>query len=143
MSECTSMGMRRAALALHALGASDRRWLLERLDAGQRERLQPLLAELDALGVRFDPADIDALSVPPAEPEPVDWSSALPDEPAWIIAALQDRAGALAPAARRALHDAARRRMPVGPTPRPATPPTQGSAQPARHWFGRWRPWWR
>lgn len=42
---------RRAALTLHALGAADRTWLLAQLPPLQRERLQAMLGELEALGI--------------------------------------------------------------------------------------------
>lgn len=42
---------RRAALTLHALGAADRAWLLAQLPTAQRERLQAMLGELEALGI--------------------------------------------------------------------------------------------
>ena len=42
---------RRAALALHALGETDRAWLLAQLPEDERNRLQSMLAELTALGI--------------------------------------------------------------------------------------------
>jgi flagellar motor switch protein FliG len=42
---------RRSALALHALSADDREWLLARLPERQRAELQKLLAELTSLGI--------------------------------------------------------------------------------------------
>ena len=42
---------RRAALTLHALGAADRAWLLAQLPPVQREQLQAMLRELEALGI--------------------------------------------------------------------------------------------
>jgi hypothetical protein len=41
----------RAALAVHALDARDREWMLQRLAASHRALLAPLLAELTALGI--------------------------------------------------------------------------------------------
>lgn len=59
-------GLRRAALALHALGGDDREWLLQRLPAA-RESLQQLLAELRELDMPADAAVIRAaLSEAPA-----------------------------------------------------------------------------
>lgn len=55
-----SSGLRRAALALHALGEDDRAWLLERLPAGQQASLRSLLAELSELGMPRDGAVIRA-----------------------------------------------------------------------------------
>lgn len=46
--------VRRAALALHALGGADRAWVLGQLPPDQRERLQPLLRELADLGIPAD-----------------------------------------------------------------------------------------
>jgi hypothetical protein len=50
----TSNGTRRAALTLHALERSDRAWLLGQLSHGQRELLEPLLADLETLGIPRD-----------------------------------------------------------------------------------------
>lgn len=47
--------LRQAALTLHALADGDRGWILEALAPGQRRRLQPLLSELQALGIPRDP----------------------------------------------------------------------------------------
>lgn len=109
-------GARRAALALHALAPADRRWLLSRLDEAQRARVQPLLDELDALGFRIDPADASALAAgasSPAAMAPVarSWRDELPDEPAWIVEALQGGGPPLAESTRRALLEAAERRV--------------------------------
>ena len=43
--------LRRAALTLHALGHDDRAWLLAKLPVSQRDELERLLAELQALGI--------------------------------------------------------------------------------------------
>ena len=43
--------LHRAALTLHAMAANDRAWVLGALPESQRALLQPLLMELDALGV--------------------------------------------------------------------------------------------
>lgn len=56
----TPAGLRRAALALHALGEADREWLLERLPAQSRQTLGELLAELGELGIPPDDAVIRA-----------------------------------------------------------------------------------
>lgn len=50
----TPTGLRHAALALHALGAADRDWLLQRLSPTQQQALQDLLAELQELGIPPD-----------------------------------------------------------------------------------------
>lgn len=55
-----SSGLRRAALALHALSAADRAWLLQRLSPAQREALNALLAELKELGIPPDQGVIRA-----------------------------------------------------------------------------------
>src|SRR4051812_22825027 len=47
--------LQRAALTLHALSERDRAWLLAALAPTQRERLAPLLAELEALGIPREP----------------------------------------------------------------------------------------
>ena len=47
-------GERRAALELHRLGPGDRDWVLSRLEPEERARAARRLAELDALGVRFE-----------------------------------------------------------------------------------------
>jgi hypothetical protein len=125
----TPRGARRAALVLHALQPGDRRWLMARLDAADRQRLQLLIDELDALGIDVETTDVAALtaapspsSAPPLEP---DWPARLPDEPAWVRDLLQGGAFTLAPAARRALQQAASLR----PGPRS---PAQPMAHPAR-----------
>jgi hypothetical protein len=47
--------LRQAALTLHALPDGDRRWILEALGPGRRHRLEPLLLELQTLGIPRDP----------------------------------------------------------------------------------------
>ncbi|MGD8911366.1 MAG: hypothetical protein PVJ68_01310 [Candidatus Thiodiazotropha sp.] len=44
-------GLRKAALYLHGLEETDRRWLLDALSDNERERLQTSLAQLDEMGV--------------------------------------------------------------------------------------------
>lgn len=46
--------LHQSALLLHAMTASDRDWLLARLDQSDRERLQVLLDELESLGIPAD-----------------------------------------------------------------------------------------
>jgi hypothetical protein len=49
-------GLRKAALYLHGLDEADRRWLLDALEDGERDRLLATLNELDEMGVpRGDP----------------------------------------------------------------------------------------
>jgi len=50
----TSAGLRRAALALHALRMEDREWLMQRLSPTQRKALDSLLVELKELGIPPD-----------------------------------------------------------------------------------------
>ena len=47
-------GVRRAALALHALAPADRAWMLERLPHDRRGEVEALLAELASLGIPRD-----------------------------------------------------------------------------------------
>jgi len=48
------LGLRKAALALHALQDADRQWLLGALPAAHRHQLLPLLSELEALALPPD-----------------------------------------------------------------------------------------
>lgn len=139
MIDSTPRGARRAALVLHALNMQDRQWLLQRLGEAQRLQLQGLLDELSTLGVEVDRADIPALLAPAplqaapvpsaAAPEP-DWATWLADEPAWVLDVLRGGVPAsgltVAPAARRALREAALRRRPPGLAPSRATSPIAG-----------------
>lgn len=144
-------GARRAALALHALAPADRAWLLGRLDAAERDRVRALLAELDALGVRFDPADIDALTDladAPADaavpaPAPDDWHALLPDEPGWVLAALGPEPGLFGPAARQALQVAAQRRRSARPLPQRVERSSMPAPVAPRRWFDGVRRWMR
>ncbi|BFO56024.1 MULTISPECIES: hypothetical protein [Comamonadaceae] len=52
---------RHAALVLHAMAPADRAWVLERMAPSQRDALQALLSELQALGIPPDPAGLDGL----------------------------------------------------------------------------------
>jgi hypothetical protein len=118
----TPRGARRAALVLHALQPGDRRWLMARLDAADRQRLQLLIDELDALGIDVETTDVAALTAAPSPPPPEpDWPARLPDEPGWVRNLLQGGAPALAPAARRALQQAALARSGARPVVRPPT----------------------
>lgn len=86
----TSAGLRRAALALHALGEADREWLLSRLPAQSRETLDPLLVELGELGIAPDDAVIRvALS------EVVADAPVATDEARALCAVLADEAPAV------------------------------------------------
>jgi len=59
-------GSRRAALLLHAMAEADRIWLLDAMPASERDRLAPLLVELETLGIARDPRLIDAATSAPA-----------------------------------------------------------------------------
>ncbi|MCC2673420.1 MAG: hypothetical protein K0R58_367 [Ramlibacter sp.] len=50
------LAQRRAALAVHAMSPVDQDWLLRELPLPHRSLLQPLLAELHAIGIPQDPA---------------------------------------------------------------------------------------
>lgn len=52
--------LRQSALTLHALAAQDRAWVLAALPGGQRAALQPLLAELEEIGIPRDPDLLEA-----------------------------------------------------------------------------------
>jgi hypothetical protein len=52
----------RAALALHALAEADRAWLLEALSTEERNRLHPLLGELEELGIPRDGGLLETLA---------------------------------------------------------------------------------
>jgi len=88
-------GERRAALELHRLGRGDRAWVLSRLAPDDRARAARRLAELDALGVRFElgEASVDAAApasararVRGADAHAI--ARALDDAPRWIVDAL-------------------------------------------------------
>ncbi len=51
MPAADAVGLRQAALALHALSPADRQRVLSRLASPEREVLKPLLAELSSLGI--------------------------------------------------------------------------------------------
>lgn len=94
---------RRAALMVHALGGADREWLLQQLPRDQRDRLQALLADLQALGIPADAALLQqAIAAPAPEParatapqppaledaDPAALARALQNEPARLVAQL-------------------------------------------------------
>jgi hypothetical protein len=65
-AEAGSADFRRAALLLHSMPVDDRHWLLAQLSARDQERLAPLLAELEALGIPADRLLVtDALAAGP------------------------------------------------------------------------------
>ncbi|MDO8033542.1 hypothetical protein O3297_08940 [Janthinobacterium sp. SUN128] len=61
-------GYRQAAIALHAVGAADRRLILAELPAADRATLSAYLRELKELG--FDGADADEVLSTPVPPPP-------------------------------------------------------------------------
>ena len=94
--------LRKAAMLLHSMTQPDRRWMLERVGAAQRRRLEALLEELQALEFPIDAALVreslgsDATAaIAPALPtmDLSDWSAdealeALRPEPDDLIALL-------------------------------------------------------
>jgi hypothetical protein len=62
-----SQALRRTVLHIAAAHPQDRRWLLAQLPAPQRQRVQSLLAELKALGIRDAAACRHLLEQQPAE----------------------------------------------------------------------------
>ncbi|WP_017760273.1 hypothetical protein [Pseudacidovorax intermedius] len=48
-------GVRYAALLLHAMAPADRNWMLDALSSAQRQQINGLLQELEAVGVSRDP----------------------------------------------------------------------------------------
>ncbi|MEJ5989603.1 hypothetical protein WG902_06360 [Ramlibacter sp. PS3R-8] len=58
------LAQRRAALAVHAMSPVDRDWLLSELPSAHRSLLQPLLAELEAIGIPPDPALLRDATLP-------------------------------------------------------------------------------
>lgn len=71
-----SPSLRNAALLLHAMPADDRGWLLAQLLPGERQGLEALLAELQALGMPADRSLLAALSDDPARPPANELQSA-------------------------------------------------------------------
>ncbi len=59
MTSLPDAGARQAALLLHTLVETDRRWMLARLPASARSEAEHLLAELATLGVPTDPRLLD------------------------------------------------------------------------------------
>ncbi|WP_423199788.1 MULTISPECIES: hypothetical protein [unclassified Cupriavidus] len=105
--EATGGDLRRAALALHAMSAVDRAWMLGRLPAASLGTLRGHLRELQALGVPRDSSLLDVTDVePPDEGAGPDCNSnaslavraaalpaervaeALREEPASLVASL-------------------------------------------------------
>jgi hypothetical protein len=71
-----SQSLRKAALAVHALAAPDRAWVLQALPRNHREELEPLLAELKALGIPADRSLYRETDAVPPEPE-LSWPDKL------------------------------------------------------------------
>jgi hypothetical protein len=94
MNAGAESAVRRAALMVHAAAADDRAWILDALPAGDRATLQPLLAELEALGI---PPEPDLLvSVLASEPQALQESATLDPLQALAPEAARALAGALA-----------------------------------------------
>ncbi len=122
-----------AALSLHAMHASDRQWLLDRLPVSQRSRLASMLDELEQLGVPREPVLLDEVSgEPPAPPvhplaerlrehDARNLCHALESEPDVVAVALLGRAGpwkrdvlaGMPPARRAAIEEAVDRASPL------------------------------
>jgi hypothetical protein len=102
-------GLRKAALTLANLHEQDRAWLMGRLEAGERARVAPLLAELNELGLSLDPQSLAQViegkaggrgegrrdeARPLASAAPRAVAEALEGEPDWLIAlVLRGRSG--------------------------------------------------
>lgn len=99
----TLAGARQAALLLHTLDDSDRRWMLDQLPTAARSETERLLAELQALGMPSDRSLLDAVladtskrstKAPPGRSHPLDTADAiqvarvLRGEPDGLIARL-------------------------------------------------------
>jgi hypothetical protein len=89
--------MRKAALALAALGDADRAWMLEQLSPDQARRLRALLRELGRLKLAPDTEALRELTASAPEPAPEEGlhsASAsrvlalVREEPDWAVAAL-------------------------------------------------------
>ncbi|MCW7540874.1 hypothetical protein OOT46_23925 [Aquabacterium sp. A7-Y] len=89
--------LREAALALHALVPSVRQQVLATLDADQRARLEPLLEELNALGLPTSLARAAAADAPARSGSLDDRLAALPADA--LAAALLTQGAATAAAA--------------------------------------------
>lgn len=80
---------REAALLMHSLPPTARRQVLQRLDAGERRRVEPLLAELASLGIpRLPAGQLDALRLPDAPRDEMAAVQALPARE--LLAVLRD-----------------------------------------------------
>src|SRR5262245_31876099 len=98
-----SISEKRAALELHNLSSRDREWVLRRLAPVEQARVKPLLAELEAMNIRFDIDGYDKpqaglpnngvniMSPPPSTRSLLRGASAgdvirvLSDEPRWLV----------------------------------------------------------
>lgn len=86
---------RQAALLLGAMSASDRAWVLARLPTADRAILEPLLGELDALGIPVDADLLDAVLEKPARGESAEPGSTVPRDAADTAAVLNAAPAAL------------------------------------------------
>lgn len=102
-----SDALKRAALALSALGAEDREWILQNLDQSERDRLESVLTEVEGPGPHADGQPMakpfeDHMVQPPApsaapisngrqrliQADALDVMRVLGDEPDWMVAAV-------------------------------------------------------
>lgn len=97
---------KRAALQLHQLSSRDREWVLSRLAPVEQARVKPLLAELEAMNIRFEvdgdakPAASSGDDMPVVtktkpsarsllrEASAADVARVLSHEPAWLVDAV-------------------------------------------------------
>lgn len=82
--------LQRAALAVHALAAADRRWILEALTPPQRQALEPLLAELRELGLPVDAELLQDVQAP-ARTAPPPWPMDLDERGVAALARVLNR----------------------------------------------------
>jgi hypothetical protein len=87
---------KKAALHIHSLNDSDRRWLLGNLPDHQVERLQPMLEELRSLGIPrsqdlVQAADDFGSPAPDADPEPEQAAKEPPEFVGRILPAAPER----------------------------------------------------
>jgi len=86
---------RQAALLLGAMSASDRAWVLAQLPTADRAILDPMLGELDALGIPVDADLLDAVLEKPARGAPTEPGSPAPRDAADTAAVLNAAPAAL------------------------------------------------
>lgn len=87
---------KKAALHIHSLNDSDRRWLLGNLPGHQVERLRPMLDELKSLGIPRRQGlvrEVDEFGSPatPADPEPDQAAQEPPESVGRLLQAAPER----------------------------------------------------